>query len=1395
MLEWFAREADLSLVLDAPPPGTFNYSDTREYTPSEAIDLLNGVLQTKGYTLIRRGRMLLVVNLKGGLPEGVVPQVTLEELDRRGKFEMVTVRFPTGGRLVSTVVKEITPLLGPYGKVVPLPASAQVQVTDVAGIMRSVKAQIQSIAESTTTATGTSEVLAHYAVKPADPQAALATFKVLFPLIKMAYDETGDKLHVVGTPAEQVLVQKLIADMQTGNPAEKQSRLELYTVSEGLAPQVLGVLKTILPKAILTLDPKTSRIAAWGLAADHETIKQTITRIQAVPAGANAQELSFHVFKQPPPADLLTVLRATLPLATMKLDTDGKRLTIVATPDDRAFLESLLARYEKIAPAEDKNQLTIYPVTPEQKTRFQAVMTTLATDLPGIKVVADAEPNQLAVWAKPDQQEILHSILEQLRKELPPEQKSQLVVYPLTSADPASALLVLTPMFADAKFVPDKKTRKIAVWARPADQTAIKAALAQLDAGAPAAGTERMQSYLSPTADPTVAIAVLEELLPHVRFQSDPRSNAIFARAVPRDHDLIRQTLDEMRVENAPDTKPRLEVYPLDVENSTPLITMLQSLLPTAKFAVDADAHSVAVWGTKKDHDTIREAMGKLGAGGAGGPLETARQVEVYPLTKADPTSTLALLKTLIPKARLAIDARTQRLIVVATLADHNVVRGTLEQLQPETSGPTDPELQFYKLKKPAPATLVTGLQALVPAAQVTLDPTSRRLMVIAPPAEQELIKKNVERFEQAAGAEGSERLIVYPLKTADPTTVVTTLAKMFPHAEWAPDKKARRIAVLARPEDQKAIGEAIEQLNTGQAGDNTRESLMVYPVHADPKTVADMLQEIFPDMQFTPDPKTQGVIARGTTLQQHTVAGIVQRMEQSDEGLRPTFATYPSGKVDPTTLRTLLTQLVPNATVTADLKNRAVLALATPKEHEAIRAAVEKLAQAESPETAPVTASYILRATGAAAASRLLTAALPEAQFSVGGDPSQLIAYARPSEQLIIKSAVEQMESEGQLDEKRVMAVYSLPMKDAASLTLALDPTTLKNAKITPLPNRDGLLVWAEPAQQKVIQKSVEQFKKELPKALEETTKVYHFRWASPSTALTTLTAVLPNAKLAADVTARTLVASASPDDHKKIAAAVEEIDKEDPATSAKLVTYPSGKVDPTTLRTLLTQLVPNATVSADLRNRLVLALATPKEHEAISAAVDKLAQAESPETAPVTASYILRATGAAAASKLLTAALPEAQFAVGTDPEPVDRLRPAQRTTHHQGGGGPDGNGRPAGREAGHGGLFVADEGRRVADTGAGSDDAEERQDHALAEPRWAVGLGRAGPAEGHPEIGRAVQEGTAQGAGRDDEGLPLSLGKSQHGADDADGGVAQCQACGGRHRSNVGRQRFAG
>ena len=125
VLDWFARQAGLSLVVNDAPPGGFTYSDTRSYSPTEALDLLNGVLSTRGFTLIRRERMLICADLSKGFPEGLIPEVRLEDLDKYGDFELVQVSFSFGGRPAQAVSDEITPLLEPNGRATVLPQTKQ----------------------------------------------------------------------------------------------------------------------------------------------------------------------------------------------------------------------------------------------------------------------------------------------------------------------------------------------------------------------------------------------------------------------------------------------------------------------------------------------------------------------------------------------------------------------------------------------------------------------------------------------------------------------------------------------------------------------------------------------------------------------------------------------------------------------------------------------------------------------------------------------------------------------------------------------------------------------------------------------------------------------------------------------------------------------------------------------------------------------------------------------------------------------------------------------------------------------------------------------------------------------------------------------------------------------
>ena len=105
VLEWFAEEAGLSLVMNVPPPGTFNYSDAKQYTPEEAIDVLNSVLLTHGFTLIRRDKMLIVQDLSQGIPDGLIPLVDREGTRSTGRLRVghrAHSAGKTGGRLRSS---------------------------------------------------------------------------------------------------------------------------------------------------------------------------------------------------------------------------------------------------------------------------------------------------------------------------------------------------------------------------------------------------------------------------------------------------------------------------------------------------------------------------------------------------------------------------------------------------------------------------------------------------------------------------------------------------------------------------------------------------------------------------------------------------------------------------------------------------------------------------------------------------------------------------------------------------------------------------------------------------------------------------------------------------------------------------------------------------------------------------------------------------------------------------------------------------------------------------------------------------------------------------------------------------------------------------------------------
>jgi type II secretory pathway component GspD/PulD (secretin) len=297
VLDWFARQADLSLVVsETVPTGTFNYSDDREYTPAEAIDLLNSVLLTKGFMLVRRGRMLQLFNTEDGIPDNAVSDVPLDTLDSKGEFEIVSVLFDLDKLKPEEAEAEVRKLLGPQGKVVTLGKSRQLRVIETAGRLRAIRSVLARIPE----ASGASQVEV-ITLKSARPEDVLPILRQLLEIpeekpaaadgsIRISAESGTGRLLVSGKSEKVARVKEILKSIDVAapgataaGPLANTQQLEVYTITGSDPSAALTVIQTLLTGQTdvrLALDPKTNALIALARPAQHATIKATLSQLQ-----------------------------------------------------------------------------------------------------------------------------------------------------------------------------------------------------------------------------------------------------------------------------------------------------------------------------------------------------------------------------------------------------------------------------------------------------------------------------------------------------------------------------------------------------------------------------------------------------------------------------------------------------------------------------------------------------------------------------------------------------------------------------------------------------------------------------------------------------------------------------------------------------------------------------------------------------------------------------------------------------------------------------------------------------------------------------------------------------------------------------------------------------------
>ena len=997
VLDWVAREADLSLVMETPPPGVFSYSDSKDYSTTAAVDLLNGWLLTKGFTLVRRERMLMCLDLKSGLPEGAIPRISPTELSTRGRFEFVTVLFPLENRLPETVVTEVQPLLGTYGKVKALPQTSQLMVSDTVANLRLIETVLGRIPASAAAASGPPELIV-YPVTHANPEQAAAVLKQIV-LGTVVVDARARQISVNAVPFEQAKARTILQQLETNQGPDMQPVLKLYPAAVAEPEQFLATLKLIAPDGQFRIDSGSGRLVVWATAADQQKVTDSLQQLLAEQPQGGLRSVVNYPLQHVEPTAILTILASVTPTARVSLNSAGRGVVVFGTANEHQSVRDLIEQLDSQAGNVLANRtLQVYPVPALQST--QAV-TLLATTVPRAQVVADPTGERLLVMAAAAEHEQVSLLLQALQAQ-PAEKLFR--IHPVEGLDVTSTAQLLAVQVPRATVTVDAVNRRLLVTAIESEQERVQSLLQELQL--PEGERERkLQSHPLPQGlTAAVAVATLTPLAPRATLTPDEAGRRLLVNAAPRDHQLVDEVLQQLAPQSvAPAVQ--LQVYPLKGSTPAAVLQVLQPLVDASvQVTADAGGRQLFVRATAEKQAEIGRMLQQITEGLAG----PGRETRTYFVGAPNADEAQEALLAMYPDARLFIDADRKLLIATATPEQHVTIQKITDELKGKGLDGAVAVPQIYELKHAGAVDVQTLLQSLYTrfdGIRITGNDRTGRLVVVAKDDQHTEIRSLIEQLDQAPAAAEPRELAVFRLGTMDGLAAQQALQSVLSAAVTVtPDRIGRQLFISAPAAEMPAVREQVQQMlgqsgGTGSNGLDTR-SYWLRPYEAD--EAQEVLERLYPDAVFVTDTSQEVLVATATAEQHQTVERVVQQMMvRKSAGVTAEPRTYRLRNSDGSSLSIALQSLfnrTDNVRISVDEQARALIAVARPEQHAVIEKLVSELEPPAAAEPRQVE-MYALPGMNGDTAEQVVRDVLQSL------DPAALISWEKTTQQLVIST------------------------------------------------------------------------------------------------------------------------------------------------------------------------------------------------------------------------------------------------------------------------------------------------------------------------------------------------------------------------------------------------------
>jgi type II secretory pathway component GspD/PulD (secretin) len=297
VFEWISAQTGKPVINTTKPTGTFSFTSTpgATYELGEVIDIINEALLAQKFYLLDSEKNWIVIPADEKIDASKLPTIPLEELDKRGRNELLRVEITLKTLQAEDVAPQIKKIMGPFGDITVLEKFNKLYLQDTGGNLRRVRKMINDIERNDTIGANTSSYKCEY-IKAMDAERILK-------------DQLGDSNKIIAPPssgrdprtsAPVVDTKKLLfitSDERTNTllftgPVDKMAEAE--ALARRIDQKRAGSEKILLgDPTIKTYSVPAGTAESWDKLLK-ETIKSPVLRISVVPGN----QLLIHAYPQ-----------------------------------------------------------------------------------------------------------------------------------------------------------------------------------------------------------------------------------------------------------------------------------------------------------------------------------------------------------------------------------------------------------------------------------------------------------------------------------------------------------------------------------------------------------------------------------------------------------------------------------------------------------------------------------------------------------------------------------------------------------------------------------------------------------------------------------------------------------------------------------------------------------------------------------------------------------------------------------------------------------------------------------------------------------------------------------------------------------------------------------------